>query len=85
MQLIHDHFVTLDPENKVKSTITLSHKPIAFKNPIGKPVVVRQNLWTIQVKSKTDTPDGVTTDFLELRPKPGSDNNKSKTFPMKVG
>jgi hypothetical protein len=54
----HDHFVTLDPENKVETTITLSHKPIALKNPIYKPVVVPQNLWTIQTENKRSTSFG---------------------------
>ncbi len=37
------------------------------------------------MKSNTDTPNGVTADFLELRPKPGRNNNKSKIFLIKVG
>ena len=54
---IHDHFVTLDLENRLKTTITLSHKPITPKT-LYKPVVVFQSLWTIQTNSKRSTSFG---------------------------
>jgi len=77
----HDHFVTLDAENRVKSTITLSHKPIALKKPIYKPVVVRQNLWTIETNNKADTPKRRDKSSFGAAPQTPQKQQQKQTFP----